>query len=381
MRIKSIEGLRGLATIMVMFSHIGVMFYPAFYWLDTSRGGYQNHLGNWDVWIGESPLGFILNGNTGVVLFLMITGFGSYQVFCKGERAVEKYVILRYFKLLILEIVGTIGIVVMQYIGCIFYSDAAEISDTPWLGEFNLEDYNYWKMLLENPMDSLSIYNGVLWTMKYIFIGSLMSVLISFVIGNMQRKWVVYLIAILILINMQQPYYICCVIGVAVAAEGRNLDDSVKLTALYEFLALVIGIYLAACPSGVKPDLFWYKWLPYFDYAGVYYHIVGSTLILIVTVYGRAWKHLMEGRILQFLGKYSASIYIVHLCVIISLSSYVLVKLSGGGVNYGTAAMTASLVTIFTSVLIAVFVNPLLQKLYKLLGSGYDRVFVKIKDI
>ena len=31
-RIGSLEGLRGLAIVMVLFSHLGVMFYPAFYW-------------------------------------------------------------------------------------------------------------------------------------------------------------------------------------------------------------------------------------------------------------------------------------------------------------------------------------------------------------
>lgn len=31
-RIPCVEGVRGLASVLVLFSHIGVMFYPAFYW-------------------------------------------------------------------------------------------------------------------------------------------------------------------------------------------------------------------------------------------------------------------------------------------------------------------------------------------------------------
>lgn len=31
-RINSLEALRGVAVMMVLFSHLGVMFYPAYYW-------------------------------------------------------------------------------------------------------------------------------------------------------------------------------------------------------------------------------------------------------------------------------------------------------------------------------------------------------------
>lgn len=37
-RINSLEGLRGVAAVMVLFSHLGVMFYPAYYWT-----GIQGH--------------------------------------------------------------------------------------------------------------------------------------------------------------------------------------------------------------------------------------------------------------------------------------------------------------------------------------------------
>lgn len=31
-RINSLEGLRGIASLLVLFNHLGVMFYPAYYW-------------------------------------------------------------------------------------------------------------------------------------------------------------------------------------------------------------------------------------------------------------------------------------------------------------------------------------------------------------
>lgn len=37
-RINSLEGLRGIAALMVLFSQLGVMFYPAYYWGTEEKG-------------------------------------------------------------------------------------------------------------------------------------------------------------------------------------------------------------------------------------------------------------------------------------------------------------------------------------------------------
>lgn len=84
-RKKSIEGIRGTATIMVYLSHFAVMFYPAFYW--GGRG--RSHCNGMDILIGQTPLSFILNGNSGVMLFLMLNGFCTYLVCCQGGMYIQ----------------------------------------------------------------------------------------------------------------------------------------------------------------------------------------------------------------------------------------------------------------------------------------------------
>lgn len=81
-RVKALDGIRGIAAIMVFFSHFAVMFYPAFYWSNKEI----SHCNDIDFFIGQTPLSFLCNGNSGVMIFLMLTGFGSYMIGSGGNK-------------------------------------------------------------------------------------------------------------------------------------------------------------------------------------------------------------------------------------------------------------------------------------------------------
>lgn len=97
-RVKAVDGLRGLAALMVVLNHLIVVFLPAVYW--GSEGSTV------ELFLGETPLNFFLNGDSGVGIFLAITGYGTYKVMQKNADRITKFVLLRYIKLLILTIVG-----------------------------------------------------------------------------------------------------------------------------------------------------------------------------------------------------------------------------------------------------------------------------------
>lgn len=66
-RINSLEGLRGIATLMVLFSHLGVMFWPSFYW--GGPEGVESHWAFAEYYFGQTPFGFALSGHSGVMIF------------------------------------------------------------------------------------------------------------------------------------------------------------------------------------------------------------------------------------------------------------------------------------------------------------------------
>ena len=56
---------------MVVLNHLIVVFLPAVYW--GSEGSTV------ELFLGETPLNFFLNGDSGVGIFLAITGYGTYK--------------------------------------------------------------------------------------------------------------------------------------------------------------------------------------------------------------------------------------------------------------------------------------------------------------
>ena len=100
-RIKFVEGYRGFATMMVFFLHFSATFYPAInYGIEYSRAS------GMDFYFGHSPLAFIMNGNTGRVIFLLISGFGTYIAMQSEGFNEKKYLITRWFKLMALTLFG-----------------------------------------------------------------------------------------------------------------------------------------------------------------------------------------------------------------------------------------------------------------------------------
>lgn len=137
-RLNSLEGIRGFASMMVILSHLAVMFYPAYYWDAAVTGGDLSHCNGIDVFIGSTPLN-IVNGHTWLMMFFILTGFGTFMVFQRGKESVHKYMILRYFKLLAICVLGTVGIVVLANIGLLYFNEVVEVSKTPWFTGFSIE--------------------------------------------------------------------------------------------------------------------------------------------------------------------------------------------------------------------------------------------------
>lgn len=92
-RINSLEGLRGIAALMVLFNHLGVMFYPAYYWGAEEIGGHCEFI---EYYLGQTPLSFLFAGHSAVMIFFVLTGFGSFMVCDKGRAQCVKYASLRF---------------------------------------------------------------------------------------------------------------------------------------------------------------------------------------------------------------------------------------------------------------------------------------------
>ncbi len=82
-RILWLDGIKGIACIFIFLHHFFVHYFPAVYYgsLELSKAK------GIDIYLSQSPIGFFLNGNFFVHLFLIISG---YVITCTVYRGGAK---------------------------------------------------------------------------------------------------------------------------------------------------------------------------------------------------------------------------------------------------------------------------------------------------
>src|ERR1035437_10886835 len=70
-KISYLEGIRGLAALLVFFHHFSLAFYPAFFTHDPGA----SHLNGLEVQYGTSVFSVFSNGNFCVCIFFVLSGF------------------------------------------------------------------------------------------------------------------------------------------------------------------------------------------------------------------------------------------------------------------------------------------------------------------
>lgn len=366
-RLECIEGMRGFAAIIVFMHHFAVMFYPAFYW----GGEEKSHCNGIEIWIGQTPFAFLLNGNSGVMLFLMLVGFGTYMVCRRGVNAYRRYLVLRYFKLVFLAIIASAFVWILLRANLTFYQDVIGEIYTPWFDNWNPKELNYFSILKENPLISLQKYNNTLWTMQYIFMGSILCVVLYIICENCRGRYWIYLLSIIVLINMLQVYMIPCVVGF-VLADLYSHNVGYKLKIGTRILLTVLGVYFCAYPTGVAPTLAVYSILP-FKYC-LYYHIIGVGCLIYVVLFGTFLSKFLKSRILQLCGKYSMSVYMVHYGVLISYSAW-LYSILSDYVDYNCVALYNLITTTCVVALTAASVQKASDFIYDKMNRLYSMLF------
>lgn len=360
-RIKSLEGVRGMAAIMVYFSHFAVMFYPAFYWSDKNI----SHCGGVDLFIGQTPFSFLLNGNSGVMFFLILTGIGTYMM-----RGGVKNLTLRYIKLLVIALFSSLPVYILFQLNLTYYQQIENILLTPWFGGWNPIEKSYLSLLMANPLSSLTTYNGVLWTMPYFFWSSIIAALLYVMSLNCRNQYILYILFTIVFINMGEVYYIPCILGVFIANRYAMAAEK-RLSFPKGALLFLLGIYLCAYPTGGVPVLWIYSFLPYKFYA--FYHMFGAFCLIYAALYWSPVKHCMECSLMQFLGKYSMPIYVVHYGILISFSAW-LFRVLNNSLSYNVSVILVFLATSVAVMVIAYIISKIMGLVFRLLGIVYDRV-------
>lgn len=327
-RIVWIDGLKGFACIGVLLHHFLLAFLPATYYGDLNMSIIQNKL---DVKMAQAPYAFFINGNYMVALFCLVSALvlGLKVMNLENRRYVTEMFIKRYPRLMLPTIPVIISVYVMLKYECFSHLKAAKWTQSPWLASYYLE-----KVSFKRCIDSIFVttwyasdvtFSNAFWMLGSLFFGSMLAIILSTFTWKIRRNAVeliyVFCVFLYIRVNTLQLAFVFGVLLAHLFKERKYLFNH-KGIGIFCFL---LGIFLGGYPSGIRPvNIYRYlNILPQEILSYQFWHIIGAFF----TVYG-LWNmglacKILECRGMQFLGKISYAIYLIHIPLLFSVSCHI----------------------------------------------------------
>lgn len=338
-KLDYIDGLKGIGALMVFFCHFVFAFYYAAYSLTEDA---VNTASGIEIAIGRTPLNLLYSGNTAVCLFLVFSGF----VLClsyfrtRDKKRLKAAAWKRYFRLMPMILMVNMAIFILMSLGLYRNDEAAILTkSTVWFAGFNQFQPNALQMLGESLVGCFLFgsndYNGVLWTMPYLFSGALVVYLAAYLVGENPFRYVAYGVMLLVAVKTD-VYFSGIFLGFAAADFFCTREKGMELWKRWWALPMgsfVLGLYLLSYPSiGADMSGTIYGVLPP-AYTTIY-HLAGAALLLAGVLGLPGLQRFFGAKPFRFLGKISYSLYLLHFPVIATFSCWLFLSLYGK-MSYG----------------------------------------------
>jgi peptidoglycan/LPS O-acetylase OafA/YrhL len=323
LKLAYLDGLRGLAAIIVVLNHFACAFLPVTVFGDMAVRHFRL-----EHYIYVTPLQLFIAGNFAVCIFFALSGFVLSQgFFASGEDHVARSgATKRYFRLMPPILSAVLLSWAIYKLGLTSHLQAAQISgSSEWLARLWPHSVTLHGALRQGLYGALlgtsnpAIFDNVLWTMNMEFFGSFYVFGFLALFGNMRRRWIVYLVLLALSWN---TFYLAFLFGVILSDASVNRSE-LQLSRPVLSLALLTGLILGSVPTISNTHTFFSQvfipWLPTADLF-VLPHVLGAGLVLMVVVYSRTLKRVLAVRPLRYIGKISFSMYLIHILVIGTLT-------------------------------------------------------------
>lgn len=365
-KLEYIDGLKGIGALMVYLCHFVFAFYYAAY---TLLPEHVNTKTGVEIWIGKTPLNFFYNGNGAVCLFLVFSGFVlCLSYFRTRDRSKLKAgAFKRYFRLMPVILAVNFLIFILMSLGLYKNGETAVLTKSiPWFQGFNQFKPSFFGMLYESLIGCFvrgsNDYNGVLWTIPYLFWGALLVYLAAYLVGENRLRYITY--GVMLLVSLKTDIYFSGVFLGFVLCDFFNTQEKlVRLYRRFQLLPLAVfllGFYLISYPA-IGTDLpgTIYGFLP--AAYTVIYHIAGAFLLTAGVLGCDRLKRFFSGKVFLYLGKISYSLYLLHFPVTAVFSCWFFLTLQesmGYGLTVGIDFVLTTLLVLLLSDLSNRYLEP-----------------------
>lgn len=374
-----LDGIRGLGCVMVFLTHFVYAFYYGMYQFQVE----SCHLpGNLDIAIGKTPLNLLYNGNSAVRIFWLLSGY----LLCRGfflnrdKKHLIRSAKKRYLRLMPPILVINVLIYLCMKFG-LYYNDVAAIlaGSTEWFAGFNQFPASFLGMLKESLFGCYFLgsndYNGVLWTIQMLFLGSYLDYALAAFVSDKKWRWIWYgILAVLLIrtdfISIFLGYVLCDFMHSKLAIKEKLCKNQAL-----NWILFIVGFYFLSYPSagfgyegtiwGILPFVF-----------VNYYHILGAFCCLFAILNLKVIQRFFSGKVFQYFGRISYSLYLVHFLVIATFSAWFLLK-TEAVLGYNLSCLLNFILTSFFTIglseLSVRYIEPLSKKGEHLFGKLFAK--------
>jgi peptidoglycan/LPS O-acetylase OafA/YrhL len=301
-RLSSLDGLRGLAALIVAVFHFGSAFLP---WLIPDQT-------NCPSWLADTPIAIVFNGPFSVSIFFVLSGFVVAQAAARRNAPVYINIPLRFLRLALPAAASTVFAWCLLKLIPTATFDLNIILPHWWLSRTyqapipSLASAIY-DGLIRTFIRGESRFNNVLWTMQIELIGS---VTIYSLYGLTNDRVRIMITIILGMLTLIRPQYLGFVLGSLM----RDLWSAGKLWNVYPSIVFTAGILLGFPGRGFADRV---------NFPHLYHKLtlgasdglippLAAALIIYGTLRSIPLAKIFSGRIIQYLGRISFVLYLVH---------------------------------------------------------------------
>ena len=311
-RLHSLDGLRGVAAVVVMLYHLSLVARP---FLETK------HTGDAWWWLTETPLKLFTAGTEAVLVFFVLSGLVVALPALKPGFSWPAFLGARFVRLY-LPVWGSLALAAVLI--ALVPRNAASVTPDSWLANASARTDNLPQLLSEASLWRVSYdVNNVLWSLRWELVFSLCLPLLIGLAVLLRRRWL-----------------LAAALATAVTITGRltSIDALVYLPVFFfgtliamrmpELLAwartrtrrtwaplavlsfgLLIGSWLARPIEGtIGADVLW-------ALSGV-----GAVGLIVLALGSPLAKRILSAAVPRWLGRVSFSLYLVHVPVIGTLA-------------------------------------------------------------
>lgn len=372
-----LDGVRGIAALMVVACHFANYYWPENY----SSYEVLSKANSVFTFISYTPINIIFAGNLAVCLFFVLSGF------VLSIRHFENYdplglqgdALKRYIRLALPAAASIVFAGLLMKLQLIHPLNVSALPN-PWLDTH----YNFlptfpsmlkqglWDYFFSTPPGATS-YNSSLWTIQTEFIGSLL--VFATVALSVNTRYFAWVCAFMGAV-FAQTYYVAFFIGMILAFIYARFSSKIIFHRLFSPVLLLVGIYLGT--SRIGPAWPFMEFLSAYG-LGNFVVSIGSGLIILAVLQTKMLKTVFASSPLKWLGKVSYSVYLLHIPIIFSLNFYLFSILKMANVTYAAAALGAMAFSTIVILLTANYIFIKIDTSAIVLANKFKKALFKVQ--